>query len=146
MKTKENAKFWDLLINYDESEIEVHERSLGSAMMSCILALRRSKRHFHASVRSGPVKIDDSRLGAAVNALHEIYKNSPEFIVHLLGVEVADRATYGEVRWTPNDIKTLRPRWSIAECAKFLDENEKWIQERMVKLGWDVIRDLLPRK
>lgn len=146
MKTEKNAKFWNLLINYDNSEIEVHERSLGSALYSCILALRRAKRHFHASMRSGPVAIDDTRLGDIVNALHDLHKCSPKFIAHLLGVEAEGPATYGTVCWTPNDIKTLRPRWSIAECAKFLGENEKWIQERLGELGWDVIRDLLPRK
>ncbi len=52
---------------------------------------------------------------------------------------------YAKIAWTPGDIQTLRPSWSRAQCEEFLRENEKWIQERLIELGWDVIRDLLPR-
>ena len=50
---------------------------------------------------------------------------------------------YAEVKWTPEDIKTLRPRWSLKRCEQFLQENEKRISERLTELGWEVIGDLL---
>lgn len=49
-------------------------------------------------------------------------------------------------RWTADDVKTLRPDWSLEECAYWLAENERHIQDRLVELGWEVIGNLLPPK
>ena len=54
--------------------------------------------------------------------------------------------TYAKVEWTAPDIKTLRPKWSMATCEEFLKENERFIKDRMVELGWEVIENLLPIK
>ena len=51
--------------------------------------------------------------------------------------------TYAEVKWTPEDIAQLRPRWGLKRCEQFLQEHERRISERMIELGWEVIGDLL---
>jgi hypothetical protein len=51
---------------------------------------------------------------------------------------------YAEVKWVPEDIKTLRPRWNLKRCEQWLTENEKYIRDRLTELGWEVIGDLLP--
>jgi hypothetical protein len=51
---------------------------------------------------------------------------------------------YAAVRWTPGDVQALRPNWNIEMCERWLTENQKYIQDRLVELGWDVISALLP--
>jgi hypothetical protein len=50
---------------------------------------------------------------------------------------------YADVVWQPEDIKTLRPAWSLERCEEWLQENEKYIRDRTIELGWDVITSLL---
>jgi hypothetical protein len=57
--------------------------------------------------------------------------------------EVACRAA---VAWCAEDIQTLRPGWSDAECIAWLEWNADVIQTRMIERGWDVIHDLLLRE
>ena len=50
---------------------------------------------------------------------------------------------YADVIWQPEDIKTLRPEWSLERCEDWLQENEKYIRDRTIELGWDVIALML---
>jgi hypothetical protein len=47
------------------------------------------------------------------------------------------------VKWTAEDIQTLRPEWSEQRCIEFLGINEDTIQSAMIERGWDVIDDCL---
>jgi hypothetical protein len=51
---------------------------------------------------------------------------------------------YAKVVWTVEDIKGLREDWSSKTCADWLAKNEKYIQARLIELGWEVIEALLP--
>jgi len=55
------------------------------------------------------------------------------------------KTAYAEVKWTPGDVKTLRPGWSLRRCERFLRDNERCMVDRLIELGWDVIGDLLPK-
>ena len=59
---------------------------------------------------------------------------------------MARHTKYAKVVWTPDDIQTLRPEWTIARCEEFLSDSEGSIQDRTVELGWEVIECLLPPK
>lgn len=50
---------------------------------------------------------------------------------------------YALVQWAIADIKAIRPNWTDEQCAEWLDENEGHIQDRMIEIGWEVIKDLL---
>lgn len=50
---------------------------------------------------------------------------------------------YAMIRWSPNDIKTLRPKWSHKKCANWLLDNQRRIQDRTTELGWEVIGCIL---
>lgn len=52
--------------------------------------------------------------------------------------------TYADVRWTPRDVKTIRPRWSLARCEEELGSIERHAAGRICELGWEVLNDLLP--
>ncbi len=56
---------------------------------------------------------------------------------------MAVKITYANVSWHPSDVQSLRPNWSLKKCEEELSKNAKYIQERMVELGWEVIEDLL---
>ena len=43
------------------------------------------------------------------------------------------------MRWHPEDVKELRPKWSLKKCEAWLAENESRISERLTELGWDVM-------
>lgn len=46
--------------------------------------------------------------------------------------------------WSAEDVQSLRPRWSIQKCQEWLGNNGKYIIDREIELGWDVIEALLP--
>lgn len=50
---------------------------------------------------------------------------------------------YATVTWTAEDVQTLRPNWTLEKCAEWLDSNERYVQDRLVELGWEVIESLL---
>lgn len=51
---------------------------------------------------------------------------------------------FAAVRWTVDDILTLRPNWSKEKAQEWLENNQSHIQNRLVELGWEVINTLLP--
>lgn len=51
--------------------------------------------------------------------------------------------TYAKVEWTPEDVTTLREDMSMEEAEAFLQSNQKYIQDRLVELGWEVLESLL---
>lgn len=51
--------------------------------------------------------------------------------------------TYAKVEWTAEDIQTLREDWTTEQAEEFLQNNQKYIQDRLVELGWEVIESLL---
>jgi hypothetical protein len=56
---------------------------------------------------------------------------------------MSEAPTYAKVAWTAHDVQTLRPRWTLAQCEQALADNEKYVQERLVELGWEVLDALL---
>jgi len=50
---------------------------------------------------------------------------------------------YATVTWTSEDVQTLRPTWTVEQCEEWLERNERYIQDRLVELGWEVIETLL---
>jgi hypothetical protein len=51
---------------------------------------------------------------------------------------------FAAVVWSPEDIQTLRPDWTTEQCSEWLADNERYIQSRLIELGWEVIETLLP--
>lgn len=51
--------------------------------------------------------------------------------------------TYAKVEWTAEDVRTLRPDMTMEQAEEFLQSNGKYIQDRLVELGWEVIETLL---
>jgi len=47
------------------------------------------------------------------------------------------------VTWHAEDIKTLKPNWSLKKCNEWLEDNERHISDRLIELGWEVIDALL---
>jgi hypothetical protein len=50
---------------------------------------------------------------------------------------------YARVAWTADDILALRPKWNEERAEEWLAQNERYIQDRSVELGWEVIETLL---
>lgn len=57
--------------------------------------------------------------------------------------EVDEEPTNARITWTPADIQTLRPGWTLDQCEEWLGDNARRIEERSVELGWEVIECLL---
>ena len=53
---------------------------------------------------------------------------------------------FAQTKWHVEDIKSLRPKWSTAQAMDFLVRNEKWIADRLVELGWEVIETLIAQE
>ncbi len=56
----------------------------------------------------------------------------------------AGPGAFAEVKWTVQDVLSLRENWTEEQAENFLEENEKRIKDRLVEEGWDVLEDLLP--
>ena len=54
-----------------------------------------------------------------------------------------NRIKFAKVCWMAGDVQTLRPEWTLKKCSAWLSENEKYIQEDLVKQGWNIIASLL---
>jgi hypothetical protein len=54
--------------------------------------------------------------------------------------------SYAYIAWTANDVKTIRPRWSLKRCELELAKISKWLAEALIEHGWRVLHDMLPRK
>ena len=50
---------------------------------------------------------------------------------------------YGETGWAPEDVRELRPEWTVEHAREWLAENDRRISDRLVELGWAVIEALL---
>lgn len=50
---------------------------------------------------------------------------------------------YAKVVWTVDDVLTLQPDWTEEQAEEWLDENSKYIQERLIELGWEVMESLM---
>lgn len=48
-----------------------------------------------------------------------------------------------EVVWRAEDVKTLRPAWTLEQCEEALGNIEKHLRDRVTELGWEVMEDLL---
>jgi hypothetical protein len=51
---------------------------------------------------------------------------------------------YARVSWCAEDIRTLRPKWSVKQCNEFLENNERYLQSFMIENGWSAIELMLP--
>jgi hypothetical protein len=51
---------------------------------------------------------------------------------------------YAVVRWTPSDVQSLRPGMTDDEAAEWLADNERYVQDRLIEIGWEVLEALLP--
>lgn len=51
---------------------------------------------------------------------------------------------FAQTAWHVGDIQALRPAWTDEQCAEFLREHSRPIQDAMVEAGWAAIETLLP--
>lgn len=51
--------------------------------------------------------------------------------------------TYANVGWTVGDVQSLRPSMTDEQAAEWLENNGKYVSERLVELGWEVLEALL---
>lgn len=132
---------WSIRVEHDDHEVTyVMEESLGAAVLACLRILKQAKSHIHASMRSGPVAVDDSELNDMIHGINALYNRSPKLLEALLGAGKGSEPTYyAEVRWTAEDVKTLRPKWSLERCEEFLARNEKYLAERLTEVGWEAM-------
>ena len=47
------------------------------------------------------------------------------------------------ITWKAEDVKTLRPEWTDQQCEDWLFANWKYVQDRSIEVGWEIIESLL---
>ena len=47
------------------------------------------------------------------------------------------------ITWRAEDVQTLKEDWTLAECQEWLNVNGKYIVDRSIEIGWEVIDSLL---
>ena len=50
---------------------------------------------------------------------------------------------YASVAWRAEDVKAIKPNWTMPKCEEWLQDNEGRIQDRLTELGWEVLDSLL---
>ena len=48
-----------------------------------------------------------------------------------------------KIVWTAQDVKTLKPDWTLEQCEEWLEENSRSIEEHSIEHGWEVIQSLI---
>ena len=56
---------------------------------------------------------------------------------------VKKSARFASVHWQIGDVQSLQPDWDDKRCAEFLRANAKWIQDAMVRAGWDAMESCI---
>lgn len=56
-----------------------------------------------------------------------------------------DDKKYATVRWSVDDVLTLRPDLSIDSAETFLIAHERVLQDVMVEAGWSALENFLDR-
>jgi hypothetical protein len=47
------------------------------------------------------------------------------------------------IRWSWQDVQSLRPDWSQEKCDEMLDTIAKGLHDRSIELGWEVMETLI---
>lgn len=50
---------------------------------------------------------------------------------------------FAVVAWSTADLQALKPDWTTEQCAQWFNQNEKYLQEQLVELGWGLLKGLL---
>lgn len=50
---------------------------------------------------------------------------------------------YAEAKWHPDDVKSLKPRWTDEQCRDFLARYGDVIRDSMIERGWEVLGDCI---
>ena len=50
---------------------------------------------------------------------------------------------YAALSWSPEDVQSVRPSWSLEKCEEWLGANEKHLRDRLCELGHEVMEDLM---
>ena len=50
------------------------------------------------------------------------------------------------IKWSLDDIKSLRPKWSDEKCQKFIDTNWESFKQESVAQGWEIWESILEWK
>lgn len=45
--------------------------------------------------------------------------------------------------WRAEDVKSMKPEWSLNKCEEWLNDNEDRIQDRLTEVGYEVIDSFL---
>lgn len=54
-----------------------------------------------------------------------------------------DKVRYASVKWSPEDVLTLRKDWTEEQAEEWLHDNARFIEDAMCERGWEVIEQLL---
>jgi hypothetical protein len=47
------------------------------------------------------------------------------------------------IKWSAEDIQTLRPEWSVEECEVFLQAKFEYFKQASISQGWEIWETLL---
>ena len=47
------------------------------------------------------------------------------------------------IRWSWEDVQSLRPDWSQEKCDEMLDAIAKGLHDRSIELGWEIMETLI---
>ena len=50
---------------------------------------------------------------------------------------------YACVEWTSDDVRQLRPDWSIPQARAFLEKHQAQVAHMMLEVGWHVLAVLI---
>ena len=60
-----------------------------------------------------------------------------------IGYKDTGPTRYAVTAWTAEDVKSLRPKWSLKKCEAALSEIEGELTDRMTELGFETMDTLL---
>ena len=47
------------------------------------------------------------------------------------------------IRWSWEDVQSLRPDWSQEQCDEMLDTIAKGLHDRSIEVGWEIMETLI---
>jgi hypothetical protein len=50
---------------------------------------------------------------------------------------------YAKVVWRAEDVKYLKPSWTLPQCEEWLQDNQEHMKDRLTELGYEVMDSFL---
>jgi hypothetical protein len=78
-----------------------------------------------------------------IHELHPETNLTRKCVADGFSLDEEEEPKFAQLAWMAGDVQTHKPDWTEEQCREWLDQNQKYIQDRLCELGNEVIGTLV---